>query len=150
MLAMRRAQAADLDKLREIAAAAYAVYTPRIGRPAAPVSADYAGAISRDEAWVAVEDGEILGLLVLIARPGYLLLENIAVRPSLQGRGVGSALLDLADREATRLGLAEIRLYTNVVMTENLAWYPRHGYAETHRAEQDGYQRVFFSRRLPG
>lgn len=150
MLEMRRAHAADLDELREIAAAAYAVYTPRIGRPAAPISADYAGAIGRDEAWVAVEDGEILGLLVLIARPDHLLLENVAVRPSLQGRGVGSALLDLADREAARLGLAEIRLYTNVVMTENLAWYPRHGYAETHRAEQDGYQRVFFSRRLPG
>jgi ribosomal protein S18 acetylase RimI-like enzyme len=150
VLEMRRAQAADLDGLREIAAAAYAVYTSRIGRPAAPISADYAGAIGRDEAWVAVEDGEILGLLVLIARPDHLLLENVAVRPSLQGRGVGSALLDLADREAARLGLTEIRLYTNVVMTENLAWYPRHGYAETHRAEQDGYQRVFFSRRLPG
>jgi hypothetical protein len=29
-------------------------------------------------------------------------------------------------------------------MTENLACYPRHGYAETHRAEQDGFNRVFF------
>jgi hypothetical protein len=29
-------------------------------------------------------------------------------------------------------------------MTENLAYYPRHGYAETHRAEQDGFSRVFF------
>jgi hypothetical protein len=29
-------------------------------------------------------------------------------------------------------------------MTENLAYYPRHGYAETLRAEQDGLRRVFF------
>lgn len=150
MLEMRQAQAADLAELQEIAAAAYAVYTPRIGRPAAPVSADYAGAIGRGEVWVAAGDGEIAGLLVLIARPDHLLLENIAVRPSAQGLGVGSALLDLADREAARLGRTEIRLYTNVVMTENLAWYPRRGYTETHRAEQDGYQRVFFSRRLSG
>ena len=33
---------------------------------------------------------------------------------------------------------------TNEAMTENLAYYARHGYVETHRAEQDGFQRVFF------
>jgi hypothetical protein len=38
----------------------------------------------------------------------------------------------------------EIRLYTNEAMTENLAYYIRHGYAETHRAGQDGFHRVFF------
>jgi hypothetical protein len=32
-------------------------------------------------------------------------------------------------------------------MTENLTYYPRHGYTETHRAEQDGFRRVFFSKR---
>ena len=29
-------------------------------------------------------------------------------------------------------------------MTENLRYYPRHGYIETHRGQQDGYDRVFF------
>jgi len=29
-------------------------------------------------------------------------------------------------------------------MTENLAYYLRRGRAETHRAEQDGFHRVFF------
>jgi hypothetical protein len=33
-------------------------------------------------------------------------------------------------------------------MTENLVYYPKHGYAETHRAEQDGFRRVFFRKRL--
>jgi ribosomal protein S18 acetylase RimI-like enzyme len=75
-------------------------------------------------------------------------LENLAVRPSWQGRGVGSRLLALTEDEARRQGLAEIRLYTNEAMTENIAYYPRHGYVETHRAEQDGFRRVFFSKRL--
>jgi hypothetical protein len=44
--------------------------------------------------------------------------------------------------------LPEIRLYTNEAMTENLDYYPRRGYRETHRATQDGYQRVFFSKAL--
>lgn len=33
-------------------------------------------------------------------------------------------------------------------MTENLAYYSRRGYAETHRAEQDGFRRVFFRKHI--
>jgi hypothetical protein len=33
-------------------------------------------------------------------------------------------------------------------MTENLAYYRRHGYTETHRAGQDGFRRVFFRKLL--
>ncbi len=95
-------------------------------------------------AWAAIEDGQIVGFAVLIAKPGYLLLENVAVLPAAQGRGIGGRLLCLAEDHARSLGLGEIRLYTNEAMTENLAYYPRHGYAETHRSEQDGFHRVFF------
>jgi hypothetical protein len=41
-----------------------------------------------------------------------------------------------------------MRLYTNAAMTENLAYYSRRGYTETHRAHQDGFHRVFFRKRL--
>ena len=70
----------------------------------------------------------------------------MAVLPAAQGRGIGTRLLALADDRACSLRLPEIRLYTNEAMTENLAYYPRHGYSETHRAQQDGYHRVFFSK----
>ena len=33
-------------------------------------------------------------------------------------------------------------------MTENLAYYPRRGYRETHRSTQDSYHRVFFTKIL--
>jgi hypothetical protein len=49
-----------------------------------------------------------------------------------------------------RLRLPEIRLYTNEAMTENLAYYPRRGYTETHRAAEDGFNRVFFRKPVPG
>jgi ribosomal protein S18 acetylase RimI-like enzyme len=87
-------------------------------------------------------------LFILIPQPGYLSLENVAVLPAAQGRGIGARLMALAEEQALRLGLSEIRLYTNETMTENLAYYPRHGYTETHRAEQDGFRRVFFRKRL--
>ena len=141
---IRRAGPGDVDELRAIAAAAYQKYVPRIGRAPAPMTADYAQAVRDGQAWAALEDGQIVGFAIIIAQPGYLLLDNVAVLPAAQGRGIGARLLALAEEQARGLGLREIRLYTNETMTENLAYYPRHGYAETHRAEQDGFNRVFF------
>jgi ribosomal protein S18 acetylase RimI-like enzyme len=149
VIVVRPAGEADAATLRTIAVAAYQCYAPRIGRPPAPMTADYAAAIRRGHAWVAVENGEVAGFVVLIPQPGYLLLENVAVLPAAQKRGIGARLMTLAEEQARIRRLNEIRLYTNKAMTENLAYYPRHGYAETHQAEQDGFQRVFFRKRLP-
>jgi GNAT superfamily N-acetyltransferase len=145
---IRRADPGDVDTIRAIAAAAYLKYVPRIGRAPAPMTADYAQAVRERQAWAAIEDQQIVGFAVLIAKPGYLLLENVAVLPAAQGRGIGARLLSLAEDHARHLGLGEIRLYTNEAMIENLAYYPRHGYVETHRAEQDGYRRVFFRKSI--
>jgi len=109
---------------------------------------DYAKVIREEEAWVAECAGRLVGLLVLHAQPDHLLLDNGAVSPDSQKLGIGRLLLDLADRRARELGFSEVRLYTNVAMTENLAYYARHGYHETRRATQDGFQRVFFTKPL--
>ena len=45
--------------------------------------------------------------------------------------------------------MGAVTLYTNEVMLENLAFYARHGYAETHRSEQDGFRRVFLRKPVP-
>ncbi len=108
------------------------------------MTADYAAAVADGTVWVATRDDPVVGLLVLLPRPDHLLLENVAVLPAEQGRGTGSQLLAFAEEEARRRGLPEIRLYTNEAMTENLSYYPRRGYTETHRARADGFSRVFF------
>lgn len=149
MLTSRPATPGDVTELRAIVEAAFEIYIPRIGRPPAPMTADYAAAVDRREVWVAVGgDGEIAGLIVLVAQPDHLLLDVIAVRPGAQGIGIGAHLLALAQSEATALGFREIRLCTNAAMTENLRYYPQHGYQLTHRAQQDGFQRVFFAKQL--
>lgn len=148
MIIVRAATASDVAALRAVAEAAYQGYVPRIGRPPAPMTADYAAAVADKTAWVAVRGDTVVGLLVLLPRPGHLLLENVAVLPSEQGRGMGSQLLAFAEEQAGRLGLPEIRLYTNEAMTENLAYYPRRGYTETHRARDEGFDRVFFRKTL--
>jgi ribosomal protein S18 acetylase RimI-like enzyme len=148
VLILRAAVAADAPRLRAVANAAYEGYISRIGRAPAPMTADYDAAIRDGQTWVAVEHDEVVGLLVLEAQPDHLLLENIAVLPASQGRGIGARLLAAAEDRARQLRLGEIRLYTNEAMTENLAYYGRHGYVETHRAEQDGFRRVFFVKDL--
>jgi N-acetylglutamate synthase-like GNAT family acetyltransferase len=95
------------------------------------MTADYTAAVRRGQAWVAAVDGEVAGFIILFSRPGYLLLENVAVLPAAQGRGIGARLLALAEDRARALHVPEIRLYTNAAMTEDLAYYRRHGYTET-------------------
>jgi ribosomal protein S18 acetylase RimI-like enzyme len=150
MVILRPAADEDVAVLRVIATAAYEGYVPRIGRAPAPMTADYAQAVRSGHGWVATDHGEVVGFVILIPEPGYLLLEKVAVLPAAQGRGIGARLLALAEDQAHCLGLGEVQLYTNEAMTENLAYYPRHGYIETGRAEQDGFRRVFFRKRLTG
>lgn len=150
MLAVRKASAPDAGRITEIAAAAYSLYVPRIGRPPAPMTADYDGAIGRGEVWVAVRDGGVVGFVVLVRRADHLLLENIAADPAHQGTGVGARLLAVAEEQAAEAEIGEIRLYTHVTMTENQAYYPRHGYVETHRGNDEGFDRVFFRKRVSG
>ena len=64
-------------------AAAYQKYVPRIGWNPAPMTAGYAQPVRNRQAWAAIEDGEIAGFAILIARPGYLLPDNMAVLPEM-------------------------------------------------------------------
>lgn len=148
MLSTRIARPEDAAAVTALVHAAYRRYVERIGREPAPMSADYPALISAGAVWVAEAEGTPVGVLVLHERPDHLVIENIAVCPAAQGRGIGRRLLALADDEARTRGLARIGLYTNEAMTENLAYYPRHGYVETHRAVEHGFRRVYFTRKL--
>ncbi len=145
---LRRATAADAAAIRDLAEAAYRKYVPRIGRRPAPMDADYAALIEWANVWVLIDGEHLVGSVVTYPDGDHLLLDAVAVAPATQGRGFGSLLLRRAEDDARDAGLAEVRLYTNAAMTENLTFYPRHGYAETHRARQDGFDRVFFSKVL--
>lgn len=117
-------------------------------RPPAPVLTDYRGAIAAGRVWVAGEP--VTGVLVLVPEEDAMLVENIAVSPAAQGFGLGRRLMEFAERQALASGLRRITLYTNEVMTENLAIYARLGYRETARHSQDGYSRVFMEKDLCG
>ena len=77
------------------------------------MEADYEEIAGSGEMWIAEDDGEVVGLIVLRDGGDHLLLDNVAVSPAAQGGGVGGRLLAFADDEATRRGFGQIRLYTN-------------------------------------
>ncbi len=84
----------------------------------------------------------------MVAEPDALLLDNVAVLPTHHGRGVGRALLELAEERALAFGRNRIRLFTHVTMVENQRLYERIGYVETDRATEDGRTRVFYEKVL--
>lgn len=145
---IRPAFEADAEAVRSLVQESYAPYLTRMPRPPAPMSADYADVLRTSRSWVAELVGRIAGVVVTRIRPDHVLIENVAVLPAAQGHGVGTLLLDVAERHAADCGVTEVRLYTNEVMSENLGFYPSRGYVETGRGSQDGFRRVFFTKLL--
>jgi ribosomal protein S18 acetylase RimI-like enzyme len=111
-----------------------------------PLDDDYAARVAAGQAWVA--GCPVEGILVLEEHPGHLLVDNVAVAPSAQGRGVGRALLAFAERHARELGLREVRLYTNERMTSNIALYRRLGYRDLAAETIDGRHAVWLAKPL--
>jgi N-acetylglutamate synthase-like GNAT family acetyltransferase len=147
---LRRATGDDVGPIQALVTEAFGKYVERIGKPPAPMIADYAELLGESRIWVLENRGAIVAVLVTQDRGDHLLLDSIAVVPAAQGGGQGRRLLERAERDAIEQGLPEVRLCTNEAMTENLVYYPRHGYRETGRAIQDGYRRVFFSKSVSG
>ena len=140
---VRPAIAADVPVIESIVHDSYVKYVDRIGRKPGPMLDDYPALVVAGEVSVCAEGDAIAGILVLQDQPDHLLLDNIAVAPAWQGKGAGRMLLDFADAEARRRGFGELRLYTHVMMHENIALYTRLGWEEYARGEQAGFQRVF-------
>jgi ribosomal protein S18 acetylase RimI-like enzyme len=145
---VRPASEHDASAVRSVVSAAYAHYIQRLGKPPGPMLDDYEQRVADHQVWVLEDADRIAGIIVLETGPDALLLDNIAVLPDCQGKGIGRALIEFAEAEALRRGYAAIRLYTHVLMTENIALYQRIGFVETHRISEKGYDRVYMTKPL--
>ena len=132
-LSLRRAVAADAGAVLALTRMAYAKWVPLIGREPKPMTADYERAVAEHIIDLWEEGGELLALIEMIPEADCLLVENIAVRPGLQGKGIGDKLLHHAERLARSLGFGSVRLYTNAALQSNLQFYARRGYQEFQR-----------------
>lgn len=145
---VRPATLEDVAAISACVDRAYQMYVARIGKEPAPMLADYAALVARDLVHVLSLGDRLAGIIVLLARDDHLFVENVAVDPAFQGRGLGRRLMAFAETTARERGLSSIRLYTNVHMSENFPFYLRLGYVETARVHEDGYDRVYFMKAL--
>ncbi|MGP4095686.1 GNAT family N-acetyltransferase [Nonomuraea sp. KM90] len=142
---MRLAEQSDVVAVERLVRDAYTAWIEVIGMRPLPMEADYAALVAAGR--VHVTDG-LEGLVVLVPEDGVLLVENVAVRPELHGKGIGRALMAYAEDEARRLGLRALRLYTNVRMAANIALYESLGYVETGREGIEGRAAVLMRKEL--
>jgi GNAT superfamily N-acetyltransferase len=145
---IRKARVDEAQAVRDLVRAAYQHYVPVIGQEPAPMVDDYPARIAANQVWVLEDTNGLAGVLVLEDGPSCFMLENIAVRTDRQGLGYGSQLLNVAEAEAIRCGWNVVTLYTNALMTNNIAIYKARGYVETERKTEKGFTRVYMAKQL--
>jgi ribosomal protein S18 acetylase RimI-like enzyme len=128
VLELRMAAAADAAAIRALTRDAYAKWVPAIGREPKPMQADYAEALRKHRIDLVHLDGVLVALIETIPETDHLLVENVAVAPAFQGRGLGRKLMAHAERLAASINYVEIRLYTNKLFAENIQLYRSLGY----------------------
>jgi N-acetylglutamate synthase-like GNAT family acetyltransferase len=131
LIALRQATEADLPAIQRVIAAAYDKYLSRMDKPPAPLVRDYRPAIEGGTIWVA--GNPVTGLISLSRADDAILIENVAVDPDQQGRGLGRRLMEFAEDHARKLQIRRLALYTNEVMTENQEIYAHLGYRVSGR-----------------
>ena len=98
LTSIRRATTADLPAIRQLITDAYEKYIERIGRPPAPMTADYTAALEHSRVWVLVSDDAVVGALVTEHRGDHLLLETIAVSARRSGTTVTAGCCSTAPK----------------------------------------------------
>jgi GNAT superfamily N-acetyltransferase len=127
---LRPAVPTDASAIRELTRDAYAKWVPVIGREPKPMMADYAEAVRKHRIDLLYVDRVLAALIETTPETDHLLIENVAVSPPFQGRGLGRKLMAHAERVHD-----EVRLYTNKLFVENVQLYGKLGY-QVDREEQ--------------
>ncbi|MCX7364880.1 MAG: GNAT family N-acetyltransferase [Alphaproteobacteria bacterium] len=146
---LRQAVVTDASAIRDLTRAAYAKWVPRIGREPKPMTADYDAAVRAHRFDLLHVDDALAALIETIAETDHLLIENVAVSPTFQGRGFGRRLMAHAEELAASAGFREVRLYTNKLFDENVRLYLRLGYRIDREEDVGVGTAVHMSKRIP-
>jgi ribosomal protein S18 acetylase RimI-like enzyme len=121
---------------------------PVIGRAPKPMAADYDVAVREHLIDLLEADGALVALVECIREPDHLLIENLAVAPAHQGKGHGHRLMAHVEALAHELGFGQVRLYTNTLFAENVAFYAKLGYRIEGESAFKGGFIIHMSRRV--
>lgn len=147
-LEIRKAVPTDEKSVVKCIHKSYHKYIERIGKKPGPMLENYLTLILHGNVFCGEISEKIIGVLVLKKFNDYMLLDNVALLPEFQGNGFGKQLIKFAESYAFENDFCEIRLYTNVKMKENIEIYNKMGYIEYSRKKDNGYDRIYFKKRL--
>jgi len=158
-ITFRSATEADVPALVELVQSAYRGDASRAGWTTEAdllegqrTDPDMVGAAVADPAarvLTASVDGALVACCHLERRDGYAYFGMFAVRPTLQGGGVGRAVLAEAERVArAEWDAAEVRMTVIEQREDLIAWYGRRGYARTGDAQPFPYGDLRFGEPL--
>lgn len=133
----------DWAAIHSLLTEAFAFMEGRIDPPSSLGKLDPAGLAGKaaQEIVLIAEAPELAGCLFARAEPDRLYLGKLAVRPARQGLGIGRALIAAAEREAIRLGLAELELQTRIELSENHAAFTALGFQRVGETAHPGFDR---------
>jgi ribosomal protein S18 acetylase RimI-like enzyme len=148
LLEFRAAKSKDAGIIRDVVRSAYAKWIPIIGREPRPMNADYELAVQEHQIDLMYIGSRMVGLIETILHDDHLWIENVAIAPNDQGKGLGRELLAHAERKAIGAGRGEVRLLTNVAFEANVALYEKTGYLIVEREPFLGGTTVYMSKKL--
>jgi GNAT superfamily N-acetyltransferase len=146
---IRKAAPDDLPAIKVCIDEAYSPYINRMGGRPKPMQSNYGEQVDNGIVHVMVgEDGDVQGLIVFYRKADIMLLENVAVSPRHQGKGVGKRLIGYCESQAASEGCTAIELFTHRKLSENRALYTHLGYSEIDREDDKALDRVIFRKEL--
>jgi N-acetylglutamate synthase-like GNAT family acetyltransferase len=73
-------------------------------------------------------DNRVVAIVEVIANSLFLLIENLAVSPAEQGKGIGAVLLNHILELVRSMGPSQMRLYTHSTFIANIAFFQARGF----------------------
>lgn len=144
---IRKAVLTDLPAVCTCCVEAFKNYIPLIGRIPGPMLENYGEALEKEHLFVAEEDGEFLGfLLIKEGDEDFMWMDVLAVHT--EGQGTGRGLMAFCEDFIRDRGKGECRLYTHVKYDRPREIYLRCGYEIYDRVQEYGFDRYYMRKKL--
>jgi len=103
-------------------------YTPEAFAAVTPATDEIVRRFGEGPQWIAEIDGDEVGTVSVTAEPEGLYIRSMAVRPDVQGLGLGHKLMDAVNKFADESEHKRIFLYTTYFVPGAKKFYESHGY----------------------
>ena len=134
--------------LREAFAPFESLYTPAAFLATTPTSEQLRARWAEGPTWVAERNGTVVGTVAAVPRSTELYIRSMAVRPVVEGQGVGVQLLQAVEAVALEQRYRRLELSTTPFLHAALRLYQRSGFRRTGEADLFGTPLIVLTKEL--